>query len=115
MDHIERTRAVHSTPSDAQTDSMARVLIYVELVLLILLSAASLTDARMATLPVYLSPALVVGSYFSNLVISGSILWLNSLGRAERTARCGHERDWSVPAAWILGAATIFAMWPLVS
>jgi hypothetical protein len=94
---------------------MARVLIYTEVVFLVLLSAASLTDARIATLPVYLSPALVVGFFFCNLAISGSILWSNSPLCADRIPRRGHERLWSVLAAWILGAATMFAMLPLVS
>jgi hypothetical protein len=94
---------------------MARVLIYCELVLLILLSAASLTDSRRATLPVYLSPALTLGFFFCNLAISGSILWWNSSLCAHVPRRRGHERLWSVLAAWILAAATIFAILPLVS
>jgi hypothetical protein len=94
---------------------MTRVLIYCALVCLILLSSASLTDARMAALPVYLSPALTLGFFFCNLAISGSILWWNSPARADRPRRRGYERLWSVLAAWILGAATIFAMLPLVS
>ena len=82
---------------------------------LILVSAASLTDARLATLPVYLSPALVVGFFWCNIAISGSILWWNSPFCGARPRRRGHERLWSVLAAWILGAATIFAVLPLVS
>ncbi len=91
---------------------MTRVLIYCELVCLIFLCAASLTDARIATLPVYLSPALAVGFFYCNLAISGLILWSNSPFCADRIRRRGHERLWSVLAAWILGAATIFAMLP---
>ncbi len=94
---------------------MARVLIYCELVFLILLTGASLTDVRRATLPVYLSPALALGFFFCNLAISGSILWWNSPFCADRPRRSGHERLWSVLAAWILCAATIFAILPLVS
>ena len=94
---------------------MQRVLIYCEVVCLIVLSGASLTDAGIATLPVHFSPALVVGCFFCNFAISGSILWWNSAFCAERPRRRGHERPWSVLAAYILGAATIFAVLPLCS
>lgn len=94
---------------------MVKVLIYSELFFLLLLGGASLSDAWVVALPLHLSPALVVGLFFSNPVISGVTLWQHSPFRAERRSRPGREQLWVLFAACALAGATISAVLQLFS
>jgi hypothetical protein len=83
--------------------------------MLTLLTGASLADARIITLPVYLNAALFLGFFFSNLAISATIIWWHSPLHAKSPDCQGYERVWNVLAAIVLGAATIVAVLPSVS
>ncbi len=92
-----------------------RALICCQLILLLVLSAASLEDAHMIDISVHLNPALVLGLFFGNLLITGRILHSHLPTTLPERARVGHEGIWNVVASCVLAAATIFAVMPLFS